>query len=87
MTRRPLVLFGTEFCSRRYIGDSAEEPPVAVPLHTRSQQRANVTTDVAIILAVVGGRQLPQLVLPVFPGWVELVRRNVLRKDSAKTQQ
>ena len=42
------------------------------------QQRPDVTTDVVIIIAEFGGRQLPQLVLPVFPGRIEQVSCNVL---------
>ena len=68
------------------LGEGGKEPAVLVPPHTRRQQRADVSADVGISLAVGGGSHLLQLVLPVFPGWVELASRNVLRKDSAKTQ-
>jgi hypothetical protein len=66
---------------------SVQKASLQVPLLTTLQRRPDVTTDVVIIFAEFGGSHLPQLVLPVFPGWVELASRNLLRKDSAKTQQ
>jgi hypothetical protein len=55
--------------------NSVQEASFHVPLLTIAQQCPDVTTDVAIILAEFGGRQLLQLVLPVFPGRIELVSR------------
>ena len=55
--------------------DSVQEASFHVPLLIIAQQCPDVTTDVAIILAEFGGRQLLQLVLPVFPGRIELVSR------------
>ena len=58
--------------------ESMHEASLYVPLLTTSQQRPDMTTDVAIIIAEFGGRKLPQLVLPVFSGRIEQVSCNVL---------
>jgi hypothetical protein len=60
------------------LGESSPEASFQVPIPAAFQQRPDATTDVVIIIAEFGGRQLPQLVLPVFPGRVKLVSRNVL---------
>ena len=60
------------------LSESSPEASFQVPIPVGFQQRPDVTTDVVIIIAEFGGSQLPQLVLPVFPGRVKLVSRNVL---------
>ena len=60
------------------LSESGAEATVQVPALAILQQRPDVTTDVVIVIAEFGGRQLPQLVLPVFPGRIELVSCNVL---------
>jgi hypothetical protein len=60
------------------LSESMQEVSFQVPRPATAQQRPDVTTDVVIILAEFGGRQLSQLVLPVFPGRIEQVSRNVL---------
>ena len=60
------------------LSESGAEATFQVPALAILQQRPDVTTDVVIIIAEFGGRQLPQLVLPVFPGRIEQVSCNVL---------
>ena len=60
------------------LSESGAEATFQVPALAILQQRPDVTTDVVIIIAEFGGSQLPQLVLPVFPGRIEQVSCNVL---------
>jgi hypothetical protein len=60
------------------LSESGAEATFQVSIPVFFQQRPDVTTDVVIVIAEFGGRQLPQLVLPVFPGRIELVSCNVL---------